>query len=256
MEQKSRTGEARPSPGSRETLSEPFEQQEPKVRAIPGLGFPGLRFVIFRWPGSLTRRTTPCSVRVQASFDLPSHCMAGTRFSGMLTDAGLQRWNPCSWRPFIQRLTIVVRRCTAMFVDSGMVPADRSRQRQGVAFRKVAPVSAGFVRRSASSPNTRRSMVASIDTSGERRFVVKMRDGHGSPLARASASSRRKSGTFSVTSAHFVAMAATSTSKSGQFWPQRSWPHLRKRINAQRLGLSTCKTGALPLSFGPMLTYA
>src|SRR5713226_3618569 len=32
--------------------------------------------------------------------------------------------------------------------------------------------------------------------------------------------------------------------------------HLRKRINAQRLRLSTCKTGALPLSYGPMLTYA
>jgi hypothetical protein len=32
--------------------------------------------------------------------------------------------------------------------------------------------------------------------------------------------------------------------------------HLPKRINAQRLGLSTCKTGALPLSYGPMLTYA
>jgi len=32
--------------------------------------------------------------------------------------------------------------------------------------------------------------------------------------------------------------------------------HLRKRANAQRLGLSTCKTGALPLSYGPMLTYA
>ena len=30
--------------------------------------------------------------------------------------------------------------------------------------------------------------------------------------------------------------------------------HLRKRANAQRLGLSTCKTGALPLSYGPMLT--
>src|SRR5207237_560344 len=27
--------------------------------------------------------------------------------------------------------------------------------------------------------------------------------------------------------------------------------HLRKRRNAQRLGLSTCKTGALPLSYGP-----
>ena len=32
--------------------------------------------------------------------------------------------------------------------------------------------------------------------------------------------------------------------------------HLRKRINAQRFVLSTCKTGALPLSYGPMLTYA
>ena len=32
--------------------------------------------------------------------------------------------------------------------------------------------------------------------------------------------------------------------------------HLRKRTNAQRLVLSTCKTGALPLSYGPMLTYA
>ncbi len=32
--------------------------------------------------------------------------------------------------------------------------------------------------------------------------------------------------------------------------------HLRKRTNAQRLGLSTCKTGALPLSYGPMLTCA
>jgi len=29
--------------------------------------------------------------------------------------------------------------------------------------------------------------------------------------------------------------------------------HLRKHINAQRLGLSTCKTGALPLSYGPCL---
>jgi hypothetical protein len=27
--------------------------------------------------------------------------------------------------------------------------------------------------------------------------------------------------------------------------------HLRKRTNAQRLRLSTCKTGALPLSYGP-----
>jgi hypothetical protein len=32
--------------------------------------------------------------------------------------------------------------------------------------------------------------------------------------------------------------------------------HLRKRINAQRLASATCKTGALPLSYGPMLTYA
>src|SRR5229473_1040408 len=32
--------------------------------------------------------------------------------------------------------------------------------------------------------------------------------------------------------------------------------HLRKRTNAQRLRLSTCKTGALPLSYGPMLTCA
>ena len=32
--------------------------------------------------------------------------------------------------------------------------------------------------------------------------------------------------------------------------------HLRKRSNAQRLVLSTCKTGALPLSYGPMLTCA
>ena len=32
--------------------------------------------------------------------------------------------------------------------------------------------------------------------------------------------------------------------------------HLRKRTNAQRLVLSTCKTGALPLSYGPMLTCA
>jgi len=31
--------------------------------------------------------------------------------------------------------------------------------------------------------------------------------------------------------------------------------HLRKRINAQRLGLSTCKTGALPLSYGPKHCY-
>ena len=29
--------------------------------------------------------------------------------------------------------------------------------------------------------------------------------------------------------------------------------HLRKRINAQRFVLSTCKTGALPLSYGPKL---
>jgi len=50
-----------------------------------------------------------------------------------------------------------------------------------------------------------------------------------------------------------------------RFWPletQRIIPvtaligDLRKHINAQRLGLSTCKTGALPLSYGPMLTYA
>jgi hypothetical protein len=32
--------------------------------------------------------------------------------------------------------------------------------------------------------------------------------------------------------------------------------HLRKRTNAQRFVLSTCKTGALPLSYGPMLTHA
>jgi len=32
--------------------------------------------------------------------------------------------------------------------------------------------------------------------------------------------------------------------------------HLRKRTDAQRFVLSTCKTGTLPLSYGPMLTYA
>ncbi len=83
-------------------------------------------------------------------------------------------------------------------VRTHSVPADRGHQRQGVAFRKVAPVSPGFMRRSASSANTKRPAVAALPL-GNWRFVVKMRDGQGSPSARASASSRRKSATFSVT---------------------------------------------------------